>query len=72
METMIILLEWDEEELGRGWMNIDNLGLCLYSKEHTRPDLLKVTEITNETTQPDSQEVDANGKEEKDVSVFRT
>ena len=37
------ILEWDKE-LGPGWMNIFNLELCLFSKEHTRKDLLKVTE----------------------------
>lgn len=26
-------VKWDGE-LGRGWMNIDNLKLCLFSKEH--------------------------------------
>ncbi len=26
-------IKWDGE-LGRGWMNIDNLKACLFSKEH--------------------------------------
>ena len=45
MTKQIFVLEWDEEDLGEGWMNIWNLELCLYSKEHTRRDLLKVTEL---------------------------
>lgn len=38
-------LEFDEEDLGQGWMNIDNLELCLFSKEYTKRELLKVKEI---------------------------
>ena len=45
MTKQIFELEWDEENLGQGWMNIYNLELCLYSKEHTRRDLVAVREI---------------------------
>ncbi|KKN51129.1 hypothetical protein LCGC14_0625930 [marine sediment metagenome] len=38
-------LEFDENELGKDWMNIYNLELCLFSKEHTKRELLKVKEI---------------------------
>ena len=38
-------LEFDENHLGKGWMNIDNLELCLFSKEHTKRELLKVRKI---------------------------
>ena len=38
-------LEFDEKELGKGWMNIYNLELCLFSKEHTKREFLKVREI---------------------------
>jgi len=37
-----IELEFDEEELCPGWMNIYNLELLLYSKAETRRDLLKI------------------------------
>ena len=37
-------LEWDADA-GQDWMNIFNLELCLYSKEHTRRDLLRVREL---------------------------
>ena len=40
----VFVLEWDDD-MGEGWMNIYNLELCLYGKEHTRRDLLKVTEV---------------------------
>ena len=45
MTKMIVMLEWDEESLGEGWMNIDNLKSCLYTKEHTLKELLSVEEI---------------------------
>lgn len=37
-------LEWDAD-LGRDWMNIFNLELCLYSEEHTHRALLRVREL---------------------------
>lgn len=46
MAKMLVLLDWDEEELGKDWMNIFNLELLLYSKEHTRRDLLKAVEAS--------------------------
>lgn len=39
-------LEWNDD-LGEGWMNIWNLELCLYSKEHTKKELVRVKEIKN-------------------------
>ena len=41
-------IEFDENDLGEGWMNIYNLELCLFSKEHTKRELIKVREIKNE------------------------
>ena len=41
-------LEFDEKKLGKGWMNIYNLELCLYSKNHTKRELLKIKEIKEE------------------------
>ena len=35
-------LEFDEEKLGEGWMNIDNLELLLYSRNATRRELLPI------------------------------
>ena len=44
MARMYVELEWDDS-LGLSWMNMDNLGLCLYSDEFTKKKLLKVKEI---------------------------
>ncbi len=38
-------LEFDENKLGQGWMNIDNLELLLFSTNFTKRELLKVKEI---------------------------
>lgn len=46
MAKMVVVFEWDEENLAKGWMNIGNLGLLLYGVDNTRPDLLKATEVT--------------------------
>ena len=45
MRKMKFELEYDEKELGEKWMNIDNLEICLFSKEYTKRELLKVKEI---------------------------
>jgi len=37
-------LEWDDS-MGEGWMNIFNLELCLFSKGHSKPELIKVREL---------------------------
>lgn len=37
-----IELEFDEDNLGKDWMNIYNLELLLYSKEFTKKELLKI------------------------------
>ena len=47
MKKMFVL-EWDDDSLGPAWMNIFNLELCLFSKEHTRRELLKVAEVREE------------------------
>lgn len=39
-------LEWDDD-LGKDWMNIFNLELCLYSSQSTKRELVKVREIKN-------------------------
>ncbi len=41
-------LEFDEEDLGKGWMNINNLELLLYSKEATKRELLKIISYKEE------------------------
>ena len=33
MQEKIFKIKWDDE-LGEGWMNLFNLELCLFSKEH--------------------------------------
>lgn len=37
-----IELEFDEQDLGKKWMNPDNLNLLLYSEASTRKELLQV------------------------------
>ena len=37
-----ITLEFDEKDLGPGWMNIDNFKSLLYSDAGTKKDLLKI------------------------------
>ena len=39
-------LEWDDD-LGKDWMNIFNLELCLYSSACTKKELVKVREVKN-------------------------
>lgn len=48
MKRMIVILEWDDEELGEGWMNIDNLKILLYTQAFTPEQLLEVIEIEGE------------------------
>lgn len=54
MSKLIVELEWADDELSPGWMNIDNLKACLYSKTHINEQLCKVREISQD--QPDSGE----------------
>ncbi len=56
MPRLEVVFEWDEERLGKGWFNIDVLELVLYSSEHTKRELLTVSEITQDTEQPDCYE----------------
>lgn len=48
MQKIIVRFEWDEKDLGEGWFNIFGLELCLFSKEYTKKELLKVTQLPNE------------------------
>ena len=41
-------LTFDEYDLGKEWMNIDNLKICLYSKDHTKEELCRVEDVTEE------------------------
>jgi len=44
MQKIKVILEFDDEDLGKKWINIDNLKLLLYSKGFsTHEGLLKVT-----------------------------
>lgn len=42
MKKLLIEFEYDEKKLGKGWFNLDNLELCLFSQQHTKKELLKV------------------------------
>ena len=46
MQKKTFELERDDGKLGRDWMNIFNLEQCLYSKEHTKKELVRVKELT--------------------------
>ena len=48
MEELVVKLRWDDKELGKGWMNMDNLKLCLFTENHTKGELLEV-EVKEET-----------------------
>ena len=48
MKRVVVILEWDEKDLGDKWMNKDNLELCLYSKEHTNKNLLHIVQYLEE------------------------
>ncbi|MGD9157252.1 MAG: hypothetical protein PVG39_02500 [Desulfobacteraceae bacterium] len=45
---VFVELEFDEENLGEKWMNIDNLKLLLYSTHATKPNLLEVVTYIEE------------------------
>ena len=49
MQEKIFKIKWDDE-LGEGWMNLFNLELCLFSKEHIggkARDAVEVVELNN-------------------------
>ena len=46
-KKLMVKLEWNDEVLGPCWMNLDNLKLCLFSKQHTKPELLSVEVLKN-------------------------
>lgn len=45
MAKLIVELEWDGDNLGPCWMNIDNLKSCLYGETSTLETLCKAREI---------------------------
>ena len=57
MPRLVVIFEWDEAELGKGWFNMDNLELILYSSEYTKRELLTISELTQDTEQPDRNEI---------------
>ena len=50
---ILVVLEFDENDLGPKWMNPDNLATLLYTDAATREDLLKVVKY-EEASPPDS------------------
>ena len=48
MMKKIFELEWNDD-LGKDWINIFNLELCLFSKKHTKKELLKIREVKEVT-----------------------
>jgi len=43
----IFMLEW-KESMGPEWMNTDNLKSLMFSKMASKPDLIKVTDVTED------------------------
>lgn len=58
MATMIVELEWNEEELGEKWMNIDNFRACLYGQTHVAEVSLQIVELDVISHIPYSDEVE--------------
>ncbi len=48
MDKMVVVLEWDEINLGKGWMSEEHLRSCLFSSAHSKSDLIDVTVIATE------------------------
>ena len=48
MAKMVVVLEWDERKLGKGWMSEGHLRQCLFSETHSKPALIDVTVIATE------------------------
>jgi hypothetical protein len=42
MKTIRVDLEFDDDDLGPEWMNIENIKLLLYTEIKTKPELLRV------------------------------
>ena len=55
----IFELEWNDD-LGKGWMNIYNLELCLYSKFYTKKELLRVRDLSDYEIVGESDDGDGN------------
>ncbi len=64
MKELFFKVEYDEDGLGKGWFNIFNLELCLFSENHTNRNLVKVTELPE-------QESEFCGCEEPFYSAFK-
>ena len=47
MARMIVELEWDDEA-GEHWMNIDNLGILLYTDQYVKREHLSAVDITQQ------------------------
>lgn len=45
----VVELEFNENDLGPKWMNLDNLEILLYTEAFTRRDLLKVISFEEES-----------------------
>jgi len=60
----IFEIEWNDD-LGKDWMNIFNLELCLFSKEHTKRELVRVKELISALQEKPFKEkygIEINGK----------
>lgn len=47
MSKMVVELEWDGDDLGQMWMNMDNLAVLLFTDDSTKRELVRVTEISH-------------------------
>ena len=48
MAKKIFEITWDEESLGKEWMNIDNIEYLLFTSAKTLRELIEVKEIKGE------------------------
>jgi len=48
VKKIFVEFEFDDNDLGPTWMNLDNLKSLLYSKQTTKPDLFKITKYKEE------------------------
>ena len=55
MASMYVKLEWDGNNLGPRWMNIDNLRSLLYSTTNVKQETLSVKEINPQDWVVDSE-----------------
>lgn len=52
MKQMVVLIEWDDNNLAERPMTIDDIKLCLYSEVHTFKGCYQIKELRINDSQP--------------------